>query len=289
MAEQRPSGCGVSQDRVRWVANLHLLFTEAPLLQRPALARTEGFEEVELWWPFDGQPRPSSTQVDDLIGAITDAGVRLTAMNLYAGTMASGDRGVVSRPGQARDFTDSLAVASEVGARLGTRLFNVPYGRRTADLTSERQDEVALAGLSAAVDALEGVDGTILVEPLSGFPDYPIRSSREALDVVHAVRQGTGSARVGMLLDQYHLVANGEDPRADLDYAVPDVRHVQVADVPGRGEPGAGEADLPGFVDALMSQGYAGAVALEYTPTTTTTQSLATWRKTFGLAPPPLG
>lgn len=275
----------MSDEPVRWVANLHLLFTEVPLLDRPALARAAGFDEVELWWPFDGRPRPSSGEVDDLIGAIMAAKVQLTAMNLYAGAMASGDRGVVSRPGQARDFADSLGVANEVGARLGTRLFNVPYGRRVNALPEERQDEAALRALSTAVDTLADIDGTILVEPLSGFADYPIRTSRAALDVIAAVRQRTGTHRAGMLLDQYHLTSNGEDPVADLDLVLPDLRHVQVSDAPGRGEPGTGGEDLPAFVDTLRSRGYTGAVALEYTPTTTTYQSLVTWRKTFGLAP----
>ncbi len=270
---------------LRWVANLHLLFTELPLLERPAAARAAGFTEVEYWWPFDGRPRPSEDEVDALVEAITAAGVRLTAMNLYAGTMAGGDRGVVSHPDQGQDFRDSVDVAMRIGSRLGTRLFNIPYGRRLPSVPEQAQDAAATEALTYAARAAEALGATILVEPLSGFPDYPVQTSRAALEVIERVRHHVEPSSIGLLMDQYHLATNGEDVLADLDFVMPYLRHVQVADVPGRGAPGSADGGVRDFVEKLLQMGYDGAVALEFVPAGSTEESLAIWRATFGLDP----
>lgn len=270
---------------VRWVANLHTMFTEHSLLERPAAARAAGFSEVEYWWPFDGQPRPTRDQIEQFVEAVTSAEVQLTAMNLYAGAMASGDRGVISHPGSAQDFRDSVEVAVAVGARLGTRLFNVPYGRRLADVPAAEQDAAAVEALSYAATSVASFGGTVLVEPLSGFPDYPVRTSRAALEVIDRARAAVGRAGetgIGLLMDQYHLATNGEDVMADLDLVAPYLRHVQVADVPGRGAPGSAEGNVRGFVEKLLGLGYNGAVALEYLPAGNTAESVAIWREAFG-------
>ncbi|USQ79176.1 TIM barrel protein [Ornithinimicrobium faecis] len=277
MSTQRPL------DQVRWVANLHTMFGEFPLMERPAAARAAGFREVEYWWPFDGQPRPSHEQIEDLVAAITAAEVRLTAMNLYAGNMANGDRGVISHPDAAEDFRDSVAVAMTIGARLGTRLFNVPYGRRLPDVAEEAQDAAATKALTYAALAAAEIGATVLVEPLSGFPDYPVRTSRAALKVIDRVRAHSPGANIGLLMDQYHLATNGEDVRADLEFVVPYLSHIQVADVPGRGAPGSADGDVRGFVEDLLERGYDGAIALEYVPAGSTEDSLVTWRESFGL------
>lgn len=275
------TGQGTAPDRIRWVANLHTVFPGIPLLERPSAARAAGFTEVEYWWPFDGQPVPSRSDVEALVEAVSSAGVQLTAMNLYAGTMASGDRGVLSHPEHARDFRASVDVAMEIGARLGTRLFNVPYGHRLSGVSVEAQETAAAEGLEYAARAAEALDGCILVEPLSGFPDYPIRSSRAAVEVIDRVLPRVAPSSIGLLLDQYHLAANGEDPLADLDFVLPYLRHVQVADVPGRGAPGSGDGDVRGFVEALLATGYEAAIALEYVPDGSIEESLETWRRTF--------
>lgn len=270
-------------NQVRWVANLHTMFGEVPLLERPAAARAAGFREVEYWWPFDGQPRPSHGHVEDLVEAISGAGVQLTAMNLYAGNMAGGDRGVISHPEAAQDFRDSVEIAMRIGARLGTRLFNVPYGRRLTGVAEELQDAAATEALAHAGLAAAEIGATVLVEPLSGFADYPIRTSRAAIEVIDRVRAHSPGASIGMLMDQYHLATNGEDVRADLEFVTPYLSHIQIADVPGRGAPGSADGDVEGFVQDLLSRGYDGAVALEYVPGGSTQESLVLWRESFGL------
>lgn len=98
------------------------------------------------------------------------------------------------------------------------------------------------------------------------------------------MRAPSPEAPVGLLMDQYHLATNGEDVWADLDVVLPSLRHVQVADVPGRGAPGSADGDVRGFVEELLARGYQGAVALEYIPQGSTQESLVTWRRAFGLS-----
>lgn len=271
-------------DQVTWVANLHTMFREVPLLERPRAARAAGFTHVEFWWPFDGRPRPDRSAVEEFVEEVAAAEVVLTAMNLYAGTMADGDRGVVSHPDEAEDFRDSVSTAMEIGEALGTRLFNVPYGRRLPGVADELQDAAAVEALAHAARAAEAIGATILVEPLSGFDDYPVRTSRAAVEVVERVRSRSRTDNVGVLMDQYHLATNGQDVLADLEVVMPFLRHVQLADVPDRGAPGTGQGDVLGFVESLLDRGYDGPVALEYIPAGSTEESVRTWRSSFGLA-----
>jgi hydroxypyruvate isomerase len=119
--------------------------------------------------------------------------------------------------------------------------------------------------------------GTVLIEPVSGPKPYPLRTAADAVAVVRQAR-AAGAANVGFLCDLYHLASNGDD----LDAAIAGyagyagyVAHVQIADAPGRGEPGSGQLDLDRYLAALARRGYRGWVSLEYKPTGTTEASLA--------------
>lgn len=271
---------------VRWVANLSTLFTELPLLERPAAAAAAGFAEVEVWWPFEDRPRPAADEVDAVVAAVQGAGVRLTAMNLYGGDAAAGERGVAAHPDRADDFLDALGVAMHLARRTGTRLFNVPFGRRLPTVPDEDQDRAGLMALQHAARAVHELGGSIMIEPMSGMDDYPVSTTARALELIRQVRQDAPAESVGLLLDAYHLLSSGEDPLVALTHAGSDLVHVQVADAPGRGEPGTGRADLVDFVAALGPSGYAGAVALEWIPTAGTTASLERWRQVFGVTSP---
>ncbi|MBO1903241.1 TIM barrel protein [Leucobacter weissii] len=262
----------------RWVANLSLLFTELPLLDRPAAAAAEGFDAIEYWWPFGTSGRPSSDEVDAFIAAVDDAGVSLVAMNLFAGDMPAGERGVLSYPERTQEFRDSVAVAVEVGRRLGTRMFNAPYGHRREGLDPEVQNRVGDDNLAFAATELGAVGGVVLLEPVSRMPLYSMKSAADAFairDRLHA----RGITNVEFLLDQYHLAMNGEDVLALIAEHTGDIAHVQLADIPNRGEPGSGEGAVGPAVEALLAAGYDGLMALEYIPTTNTADSLAAWRR----------
>src|SRR4051812_9031004 len=108
-------------------ANLSLLFTEVPFLERFAAARAAGFASVECWWPFRTAD-PGPAEVDGLLGAIDRAGVRLVGLNLFGGDLAAGERGIISHPERTAQLRASLAVAARVAGATGCGVFNALYG-----------------------------------------------------------------------------------------------------------------------------------------------------------------
>ena len=269
---------------LRYLANCSIMFPELPLLQRPAAARSAGFGAVEFWWPFD-RPVPGDAAVDAFVAAIADAGVALVALNFFAGDLAGPDRGVLSIPDRSRQFTDNIEVTVGIGARLGVRGFNALYGNRVAGLPPGQQDELATANIAAAAAAAARIGSTVFVEPLSGPGPYPLRLAADAAAVVSRAR-AAGAENVGILFDLYHLAVNGDDIDRAIAAQAGRIAHVQIADAPGRGEPGSGGLDLGGYLSRLAQAGYDGWVALEYQPTVSTLDSLR-WLPRARRAPGP--
>jgi hydroxypyruvate isomerase len=252
--------------------NLSILFTELPLHERPGAARAAGFDAVEFWWPFDVAV-PGDREVDAFIRAVGDAGVRLVSLNFFAGDMPGGDRGLVSWPARAAEFRDNVEVTVGIGEQLGCRGFNALYGNRVDDATPRQQDRLAMEQLAFAAAAAERVEGRVLVEPLSGAPRYPLRTAADVVGVIDRVRRETGASNLRLLCDLYHLAVNGDDLGAVVERYVDRIGHVQIADAPGRHEPGTGSLDLDGPLRALAASGYGGYVGLEYTPSGATVDS----------------
>jgi hydroxypyruvate isomerase len=256
-----------------YLVNCSLMFTEEPLLQRPAAARAAGFSAVEFWWPF-ATPVPSDHEVDAFVSAVQEAGVALVGLNFFAGDLAGPDCGVLSIPERSGQFRDNIDVAAGIGERLGVRGFNALYGNRVDGVDPAVQNELAVESIGLAAKAVAGFGGTVLIEPVSGPKPYPLRTAADAVTVVRRAR-AAGAANVGFLCDLYHLASNGDDIDAAIAEYADYVAHVQIADAPGRGEPGSGNLDLDRYLAALEDHGYRGWVSLEYKPTTTTEASLA--------------
>jgi len=259
---------------LRFLANCSMLFTEQPLLRRPQAARDAGFDAIEFWWPWPEEPVPGDADVAAFVAAVQDAGVSLVGLNFFAGDLAGPDCGVLSIPDRAQQFRDNIDVAVGIGDQLGVRAFNALYGNRVDGVAPEQQDDLARAQLRAAADAAATIGATVLVEPVSGPKPYPLRTAAEVVAVVEAVR-ADGASSIGFLCDLFHLANNGDDVPAAIAAYADLVAHVQIADCPGRGEPGSGELDLDGLLGELASRGYDGWVGLEYKPTTDTEASLA--------------
>ncbi|GAA2870200.1 TIM barrel protein [Streptosporangium fragile] len=259
---------------MKFDVNLSILFTELPLLERPAAAAKAGFDAVELWWPFDG-PSPPDRDLEDLRRAIEDAGVRLVGLNFDAGDMAAGERGLLSRPDGSARFQANVDVAVGLAGSLGCRVLNALYGNRVPGLSPEAQRDLALANLSRAATAAAGVGATVVVEALNSYesPDYPITSSAAAFEVIDRV----DAANVAFLADLYHLHRMGEDVLALIDAGASRFGHVQIADDPGRGAPGTGSMPYDQIFDRLAASGYRGHVGLEYRPSGPSADSFG-WR-----------
>jgi len=256
-------------------ANLSILFTELPLLDRPRAAKKAGFDAVEFWWPFD-TASPTTAEVDAFVDALADAGTELVGLNFFAGDMPAGDRGVVSWPNRQAEFNASVEIAVDIARRTGCRTFNALYGNRVNGFTPSEQDELATANLTVAATAVQAVGGTIVLEPLSGAPDYPLLTAADALAVADRVPLDN----VALLCDLYHLAVNGDDLDSVTSKHIERIGHVQFADAPGRGEPGSGQLELLRHLTTLAANGYRGHVGAEYRPTGATVDSFG-WLKDF--------
>jgi len=249
---------------LRYEVNCSILFTEVPLLERPAAARAAGFDAVEFWWPF-ATAVPTDAEADAFVAAIRDAGVQLVGLNFFAGDMPGGDRGLVSWTGREAEFRANVEATIGIGEQLGCRAFNALYGNRLDGVEAQRQDDLGVENLVIAAAAADRIGATVLIEPVSGAPSYPLRTAADALAVIDRAN-AAGAASVGLLADLYHLAVNGDDVDKVIAEHTARVAHVQIADDPGRNEPGTGSLPLDEQLTALETHGYSGWVGLEYKP-----------------------
>ncbi|MGH3876451.1 MAG: hydroxypyruvate isomerase family protein [Actinophytocola sp.] len=258
---------------LRFDVNCSILFTELPVLARPAAAKAAGFDAVEFWWPFP-QAVPADAEVDAFVAALADAGVELVGLNFFAGDMPAGDRGLVSWPGREQEFRDNVALVAAIGERTGCRTFNALYGNRIGGdggADAAAQDDLAAEQLAFAADAVARMGGTVVVESISGPQPYPLRTAADAFAVIDRADRDN----IAFLADLYHLSVNGDDLSKVIGEYAARVGHVQIADAPGRHEPGTGELDLDAHLAALEHAGYGGWVGLEYTPSGPSADSFA--------------
>ncbi|TQN31083.1 hydroxypyruvate isomerase [Haloactinospora alba] len=256
---------------LRYTVNCSLLFTELPVNERPAAARKAGFDAVEFWWPFESAV-PAEGDVDAFVRAIDQAGVELTGLNFFAGAMPGPDRGVLSQPARAQEFRDNIDVVAAIAERTGTTAFNALYGLREEGVDPKTQDRTALDNVVAAAKGVASVGGTVLIEPVSGAENYPLKTAADTLAFV-AEAKAAGAPNVAFLADFFHLAVNGDDVAAVVRDHAAEFGHIQIADVPGRGEPGSGELPIQELLAASQAGGYNGPVGLEYKPTVASADS----------------
>ncbi|MFI1253155.1 TIM barrel protein [Streptomyces netropsis] len=253
----------------RFDVNLSILFTELPLLERPAAAAAAGFTAVELWWPWPTTPTPDPAELDALRAALSGAGTQLVGLNLYAGELPGPDRGALSVPGAESDrFRANVDVAADFARSVGCTALNALYGNRVDGADPWEQDALALENLTLAAHAADRVGTTLLIEALNApeSPRYPLVTAASAVEVVDRVNAATGLGNARFLMDLYHLSRNGEDLREAIDRYADRTGHVQIADDPGRGAPGTGGLDFTELLDRLGKAGYDGWIGLEYKP-----------------------
>ena len=246
-----------------YLVNCSILFSDRPILERPRAAKAAGFDAVEFWWPF-AESIPNEVEVEKFVRAVEEAGVSLIGLNFSAGDMPGGDRGLLSWPGRSQELRDSIDVAVSIGERLGVTAFNALYGNRITDISPELQDELAIDNLVVASSAAATIGAVILIESISGAPRYPLLSAGDSLAVIGRAEKEGGVENLGLLADLYHLSVNGEDLDALAGIYGSKISHVQIADAPGRHEPGTGEIELDRYLVELEKVGYTGWVGLEY-------------------------
>lgn len=253
-------------------ANVSMLFTELPYPDRFAAAAQAGFQVVESWWPF-AVPDPSAAQIDEFVRTVESAGVALGALNFYGGDIAGGERGVASHPDRQSQLAGNVRAVVAIAERTGCRLFNLLYGQVDDRWSPELQASTASVAIRSAAEAVAVVGGTVLIEPLtSGLNGrYPLLTADDVLALLDGPLKDVDN--LSLLFDTFHLGSNGVDLVATASAV--QVAHVQLADSPGRGEPGSGSLPIDETLDALKAAGYQGVAACEYKPTTDTVTSLA--------------
>jgi hydroxypyruvate isomerase len=258
------------------VANVSLLFAELPYLERFDAAAAAGFQGAESWWPF-ATAAPDAREIDRLVGTVLESGIPLAGLNLFAGDMPGGERGILSQPDRQHEFEANLEVVARIAGLTGCRVANALYGQRQSGLDEAAQDSTAIANLGRAARILGDAGVTVLVEPLTlGISGaYPILTAADAVAVVDRARDASGLGNIGLLFDTFHLANNGEDLLEVADTHADRIAHLQLADAPGRGEPGTGSLPIAAVVDRLWAAGYRGLVAAEYAPVGSTVDGLA--------------
>lgn len=256
----------------RFDVNLSILFTELPLLERPAAAAAAGFSAVELWWPWVATPTPPQDELDSLAKSLKDAGTQLVGLNFYAGELPGPDRGALSVPGEESErFRANLDVATRFAESTGCTALNALYGNRVEGTDPAAQDELALENLVLAARAADRIGAKLLLEALNQpeSPRYPLLGAAETVALADRVNEASGLANATFLMDLYHLSMNGlstGDLYAVIDTHAARTGHVQIADNPGRGAPGTGSLPLEALLDRLHAAGYTGWTGLEYKP-----------------------
>ncbi|MGE5408924.1 MAG: hydroxypyruvate isomerase family protein [Syntrophothermus sp.] len=251
---------------LRWSAHVSWLFTEHPYLERPQAAREAGFRLVESAWP-------GPVEREGLPRALAEQGLSVPLLNCPAGHVAKGERGFINDPSRAGEAERYFSEAVELAVRIGAGAVNVLAGLALPGVGERRQRDTARAMLRALA-AEAGARGIgVVLEPLNEAenPGYLTPDPDSARRLLEAA----GSENLGLLLDVYHLVRVGSDPLEAIRRHGELIRHVQISDFPGRGQPGTGDLDLREVLSALLANGYRGAIGLEYTPLGGTAASLS--------------
>jgi hydroxypyruvate isomerase len=253
---------------MRFSANVSILFKEAPLLERFGRAAESGFETVEFWWP-------SGEDLGKVEREIRDTGLEVALFNFDAGDMAGGDRGLASDPSREEQFRENVPVALELARSLGCSRLNALAGHKIPGIAREEQLALARRNVGFAADEGREAGIEVLVEAINTFENGPylLSTTAQAAEFVRS----TGRENVKIQHDFYHMQRMEGNLVANLRRHIGLVGHVQIADSPGRGEPGTGEIHYPYVLSQLEELGYGGYVGLEYNPTTETTGESLAW------------
>ncbi len=246
-------------------ANLTMMFNEVDFLDRFAAAARSGFRAVEFGLPYDYEREAIAErlQSNDLVVALH---------NLPAGDWDAGERGVATDPSRVGEFQDGVGLAVEYAKALGCEKINCLSGipPEGADADELRATLVSNLGFAAAQLGEAGI--RLLVEPINtrDIPGFYLNYSDQALSVIDEV----GSDNLWLQYDVYHMQIMEGDLIPSMRAKLGRIGHIQIADTPGRHEPGTGEINYPNVFSAIDDMGYDGWIGCEYIPLTTTEEGL---------------
>jgi hydroxypyruvate isomerase len=246
-------------------ANLTMLFNEVPFLDRFAAARKAGFRGVEYVSPYEFYP-------GDIADRLKANRLQQVLFNLPVGDWAAGERGIAIFPGRKAEFCDGVAKAISYAKALGCGQVNCLAGIAPTGANASELSQTFIENLHYASAELGRAGIRLLIEPINtrDMPGFFLNTSSQAADIIRSV----ASPNLFLQYDVYHMHLMEGDlcPTITRNFAL--IKHVQIADAPGRHEPGSGEIDFDGVLDQLHQLGYDGWVGAEYKPKQTTLEGL---------------
>jgi hydroxypyruvate isomerase len=237
--------------------NISITMPGLPHADRLDVAARLGFSAVELWWP-------RGEDLGALARRAADAGLSVALLNFDGGDLAAGERGLLNHPQRQAEFRAHAPVALELARRLGCTRMNALVGRWLPGESRESQLARVRENLAWACELAAHAGVTLLVEALNTWetPGAILSSTAESLALIEAV----GAPNLALQYDVYHMQRMEGNICAMIAACAGRIGHIQIADSPGRGQPGTGELNFPYIFQAIEASGYPGYVGAEYVP-----------------------
>jgi hydroxypyruvate isomerase len=253
----------------RFAANLTMLFTELPFLERFAAARAAGFGAVEYLFPYEHAK-------EELAARLRAHGLKQVLHNLPAGDWAAGERGIACHPNRTDEFRAGVDRAIAYAHALDCGQLNCLAGKLPAGVSRELAQATLVANLRYAAETLRTAGIRLLVEPINTYdiPGFFLNRTAQAIALLEEV----GSGNLLLQYDVYHAQRSEGELAATLQRYLPQIGHIQIADNPGRNEPGTGEIHFPFLFRHLDALGWKGYIGCEYKPRSNTLDGLG-WLK----------
>ncbi|HEY0297301.1 MAG TPA: TIM barrel protein [Bordetella sp.] len=257
----------------KFAANITMMFTEMPLLDRIDAAARMGFEAIECSQPYEAD-------AGEFAARARSAGIAVALLNFPAGDWSAGERGLACHPGRLADFRASVEAGISFAKQCGASRMNCLAGVVPAGIDDAAARETLVSNLRHAAAELGNAGMDLLVEPINRYdlPGYAVAGSSGAIEVLDAV----GAPNAFLQYDVYHMQRMEGELAATLQRLIGRIGHVQIADTPGRHEPGTGEINYRFLLPWLDHIGYQGWVGCEYVPKAGTEKGLA-WREEHGV------
>jgi hydroxypyruvate isomerase len=249
----------------KFAANLSLMFTEVPFLERFAAARAVGFEAVEFQFPY-------AFPAIDVAERARDNNLHVVLFNLPPGNFEKGERGIACLPGREDEFRMGIESMLDYAQALKCQTINCLVGIKPADLGTGAAAAAAKKNLDYAAEYLARENIQLVIEPLNqvDVPGFLISRSADAITLIDEVAH----PNLKLQYDLYHMQRTEGELTATLSRLAPRIGHIQIADAPLRHEPGTGEISFAHMLRHIDAIGYAGWLGCEYKPRTTTVEGL---------------
>jgi hydroxypyruvate isomerase len=253
----------------KFAANLSMLFTDAPFLDRFALARAAGFDAVEFLFPY-------AFEAEQIAERLQRHQLQLVLFNLPAGDWQAGDRGMACDPRRSDEFRAGVASALDYATELGVQQLHCMAGKTPAGLDPERARQTYIDNLRHAAGVLAPAGIRLLIEPINHYdmPGYFLTHSHQAVSIIAEA----ACPNLFLQYDIYHMQRMEGELSNTIQELLPFIRHMQIADTPGRHEPGSGEINYRHLFAHLDRIGYDGWLGCEYLPAGDTVAGLG-WRE----------